>query len=275
MEHIQLALDKAKERYGAPLRPVETVRPGGADLGLLVRPGFANAQSWSRLPTADLQMAHLVHNRIITADRSSPAYSAFDRLRTKILHEMRERNWTSVAITSPTAGCGKSVVALNLAFSFGHQDECRTVAIDLDLAQTRMADLLGMDRASPMADFLAGRRPAEAAFVRHGPNLAFGANSQPVSFTAELLQSASTTRVLTETCRELQANVVIYDMPPMLCGDDVMAFLPRVDCVVLVAAAEISSFAEIDLCERELSEKSNLLGVVLNRCRYPQGMSGY
>ncbi len=275
MEHIQLALDKAKERYGGPKGTVEAIRPSGIELGRLARPAFANTLSWQKLSAADLQMAHLVNNRVITADRSSSAYSAFDRLRTKLLHEMRQRNWTSVAITSPTAGCGKSVVALNLAFSFGHQDECRTLAIDLDLAQRRMADLLGIDRVLPMADFLTGKRPVETAFLRYGPNLAFGVNSRPISFTAELLQSAAARRALAETCRELQPHIVIYDMPPMLCGDDVMAFLPHVDCVVLVAAAESSSFAEIDLCERELSEKSKLLGVVLNKCRYPNGMSAY
>lgn len=280
MEHIQIALDKAKEKYGGSIRPVSgPARPGesnGKGAEQAGRPAaLANALPWLGLPVADLQLRHLVRNRIITADKSNPAYAAFDRLRTRILQEMRLQNWTTVAITSPTAGCGKSVVALNLAFSFGHQEECRTLAIDLDLAQTRMADLLGLEGAPPLADFLSGRQSIQETLVRHGPNLAFGVNGRPLSYTSELLQNASTRNVLTETRRELGPDIVIYDMPPLLCGDDTMAFLPNVDCVVLVVAAETSSFAEIDLCERELSEKSNLLGVVLNKCRYPQEMYGY
>ena len=57
-------------------------------------------------------------------------------------------------------------------------------------------------------------------------------------------------------------------MPPMLMSDDAMAFLPHVDCVLLVAAAEKSRLDEVDKCEQELAEQTNVLGVVLNKCRY-------
>jgi Mrp family chromosome partitioning ATPase len=270
MEQIQIALDKARQRYGDLVRPAvfESPRTVSAEGRSQGRSAIPNALSWCELPVADIRVDHLAANRIITADRSSPAYSTFDRLRTKILQDMQQNHWTSVAITSPTAGCGKSLVALNLAFSLGHQDECRTLVVDLDLAQTRMANLLGLDRAPAMGNFLSGRQSVRNTFVQRGDNLAFAANGRPESFTSELLQSASATRVLKETCRELQPTIVIYDMPPMLCGDDVMGFLPQVDCVMMIAAAETSSFAEIDLCERELSDTSNLLGVVLNKCRY-------
>lgn len=274
MEQIQLALDKARQRYGDPVRELaaETVRPGAA-----VNPArpAGNALRWPALPAAAVDTAHLVRNRIVTADRSNPAHRAFDRLRTKLVQEMRARNFTSVAVTSPTAGCGKSVIALNLAFSLGHLEDCRSLAIDLDLDQTRMADLLGLDQAVALEDFLAGRRSMQSSFVRHGFNLAFGANGHRAASSAELLHSASTARVLADTCSELQPDVVICDLPPMLGSDHVIGFLPHVDCVVLVAAAEASTFAEIDLCERELAEKSSLLGVVLNKCRYPQETYGY
>lgn len=268
MEQIQIALDKARQRYGDPMRALlmETALHDAKNIDDLARP--ANVLRWSALPAADIHPAHLARNRIVTADRSDPAHSAFDRLRTKLLREMRQRNFTSVAITSPTAGCGKSVIALNLAFSLGHQSECRSLVIDLDLGQTRMADLLGLESAVAMEDFLAGRRSIQSTFVCHGHNLAFGVNGRPASYTAELLHSASTARVLADACRELQPDIVVYDIPSMLGGDHVMSFLPHVDCVVLVAAAEESTFTEVDLCERELAEKSNLLGVVLNKCRH-------
>jgi Mrp family chromosome partitioning ATPase len=270
MDQIQRALEKARQRYGDPVRAllVETTLSEARSIDGSARPA-ADASQWSALPAADIRTAHLARNRIVTADRSDPAHWAFDRLRTKLLREMRSRNFTSVAITSPTAGCGKSVIASNLAFSFGHLEECRSLAIDLDLGQTRMADLLGLDQAAAMEDFLAGRRSVRRSFVRHGFNLAFGANGHRVAYAAELLHSASTIRALAEAYGELQPDIVIYDLPPMLAGDHVIGFLPHVDCVVLVAAAEASTLAEIDLCERELAEKSNLLGVVLNKCRYP------
>jgi protein-tyrosine kinase len=35
----------------------------------------------------------------------------------------------------------------------------------------------------------------------------------------------------------MSPDIVIFDLPPMLAADDVLAFLPNVDCVILVAAA--------------------------------------
>ena len=54
-----------------------------------------------------------------------------------------------------------------------------------------------------------------------------------------------------------------------------LAFAGKVDCVLLVAAAESTSIAEIDRCERELAAQTNVLGVVLNKCRYTEPSYGY
>lgn len=72
-----------------------------------------------------------------------------------------------------------------------------------------------------------------------------------------------------------QPDVIIYDLPPMMMSDDAMAFLPHMDCMLLVAGAEKTSLDEVDTCERELSENTNLLGVVLNQCRYTSDSYGY
>ena len=74
---------------------------------------------------------------------------------------------------------------------------------------------------------------------------------------------------------DLNPDTVIYDLPPMLTCDDVMAFLPNVDCVLLIAGAEISTVDEIDRCEHDLAQQTNVLGVVLNKCRYVGEEYGY
>ena len=54
-----------------------------------------------------------------------------------------------------------------------------------------------------------------------------------------------------------------------------MAFLPHLDCVLLVAGAEQSRLDEVDKCEQDLAEQTNVLGVVLNMCRYMGEDYGY
>lgn len=224
--------------------------------------------TWGNLVPLDPAPDTIFRNRIVTIDRSDPAHAPFDMMRTRVLQSLRQNNWTSIAITSPTASCGKSLVALNLAFSLAHQHDCRTLLVDLNLKQPKIAEMLDLDGDSSMEDFLKGDALIHDIFLRYGDNLAVGINHQPVQFSAELLQSLEAAKVLQDLRTRMGPDVILYDLPPMLSSDDVTAFLPNVDCAILVAAAEQSTFSEVDSCERYLSERTNMLGVVLNKCRY-------
>jgi protein-tyrosine kinase len=266
MERIQGALQKARDQ-GFPISPLSQ-----ADLPPTPLVGSA---SWLRLPVLNLDPKVLARNRIVTVNRADPAHVPFDMLRTRLLQKMRENGWTTVAVTSPTPGCGKSVVALNLAFSLAKQRERRTVLVDLDLRRPQLARLLGLTSILPMENVLRGQGEVEGLFVRCGENIAIGANSRPVRFSAELLQSQSTSVFLKELHRKLDPHVVVFDLPPMLVSDDVMAFMPNVDCAILVVAADSTTPREADVCERDLCEKTNVVGVVLNKCRYTPDKYGY
>lgn len=230
---------------------------------------------WARLPTRQPDHQRLASNRIVTSQRSDPAHATFDVMRTRILPLLRQNNWTSLAITSPTPGCGKTVTALNLAFSLAHHKDCRTVMLDLDLRRPQVGKLLGLQDAPCMEHFLNGQSAVEDVFLRFGDNLAIGANSAPVGLAAELLQSAGTAKVLDDMKQKLDPDVVLFDLPPLLCGDDVLAFLPRLDCAILVVAAGSSKLSEIEACEEDITAKTNLLGVVLNKCWYAPEIYGY
>jgi Mrp family chromosome partitioning ATPase len=231
--------------------------------------------AWSRLHEAQFDRARAARERIVTVDRTDNAHIAFDMLRTKILKIMRENGWTSIAITSPTLGCGKTVVSLNLAFSLASLSACRTVLLDLDLRRPKVAKVLGTEQVGSMESFLKAEIPIEHYLVRLGDNLAVGANHQPVPFAAELLHRPNIGPRLAEVKERLRPDIMIFDLPPMLVSDDVLAFLPNVDCAMLVVAAEASTVAEIDVCERTLREASNVIGVVLNKCQYEPEKYGY
>jgi protein-tyrosine kinase len=230
---------------------------------------------WEMLSRVELDRKHLATNRIVTFERTDKAHFMFDVLRTNVLRILRTNNWTSIAVTSPTPGCGKTVVSLNLAFSLSHLHECHTAVLDLDLRRHQVVDTLGFNGSFSIEKFLNGQAPVEDTFLRPRSNLAVAPNSQSVRDAAELLQSSGVTTVLTDLKNRLEPDVLIYDLPPMLANDDVLAFLPNVDCVLLVAAAETSTTNEVDLCESILSNHTNVLGVVLNKCRFDPERYGY
>ena len=60
------------------------------------------------------------------------------------------------------------------------------------------------------------------------------------------------------------SRIIIFDLPPLLATDDALAFIPNVDCVLLVVGNGMCSKSEIEESMRLLSSK-NLLGTVLNK----------
>jgi len=265
MERVQATLPKAVGLSADPL--------GDEAFSLCMRIG--SDVIWANLPTLTADPKLLARNRVVTAHRSDTAHIAFDMLRTSLLQVMRQNKWSSVAITSPAPGCGKTMVSLNLTFSLAAQKECRTVLIDLDLRRPQVGKTLGLKSPPSMESFLKGDSRVEDVFVRYGDNVAIAANNRPVRFAAELLQSSSTPKTLKRVSQALNPDVTIFDMPPMLVNDDFLAFAPNIDCVLLVVAAEQTTFREVDYCERLLAEKTNVAGVILNKCRFMPDKYGY
>ena len=267
MERIQAAIQRAKEQRGE-------VVPGATGAPRTARPVPVGA-AWSEIEAFEPDRGALRRSHVVTFDDTDPMHTHFDILRTKVLRTMRRSGWTSLGITSPTNGCGKTTLALNLAFSLSHQPDVRTVLIDLDLRRPAVAKAIGLKTAQSMASVLQGTRSVAESFVRYGDNLAIGTNAQGVRSSAELLMHAATGEGISIIKRAFLPDIVIYDLPPMLQSDDAMAFLPHLDCILLVAGAEKSRLDEVDKCEKDLAEQTNVLGVVLNMCRYADEEFGY
>jgi Mrp family chromosome partitioning ATPase len=270
MERIQAAIQKAKEQRGGELPPglAPSARPGRPVPG-------APGPAWAELVPFEPDPRVMERNRIVVLGEPGSARATFDMMRTKILRAMRQNGWTSLGITSPTSGCGKTTTCLNLAFSLANQSDVRTVLVDLDLRRPVMARHLGLTQPQSIASVLQGTRPVAENFVRYGENLAIGTNAQAIRNSAELLLNASTGKGVAAIKAAFAPHVLIYDLPPLLLSDDAVAFLPHLDCVLLIAGAEKSRLDEVDTCERDLAEHTNVLGVTLNMCRYTDEEYGY
>jgi capsular exopolysaccharide synthesis family protein len=279
MERIQAAIQKAKEARRAG-GGVGLAQPSPRDPAAKQRPmrrqGIsAVQQNWARLQAFTPDARHISRNRIVTVERQHDAHVPFDMMRTRMLQTFRENNWSSVAITSPSPQCGKTLVTLNLAFSFARQQDIRTLVMDFDLRRPNISNVLGIKDAPSIEELLEGKGEVSDHFVRYSDNLGIASNGRPSRRPAEIMLDGQTGRSLEQVKRSFAPDVVIYDLPPMMTNDDVAAFLPHADCVLLVAAAGQSTIEEIDVCERELSESCNVLGVILNKCEYVKEKYGY
>src|ERR1700751_3874175 len=111
MENIRQAIERAKGS-----RPDVRQNTGLVEPPILqpdVRPDLI-APSAPR-PYANKEVAlvreHLESKRIIAHDVADPRSKSFDMLRTQVLQAMEIKSWQTLGVTSPTAGCGKTVVS--------------------------------------------------------------------------------------------------------------------------------------------------------------------
>jgi protein-tyrosine kinase len=267
MERLQAAILKAKQQRGQILNPLKKV----------LRPPHSaeSAENWGRLKKINVDAKRMDAHRIVTFSQTNPVHSTFDMMRAKLLRVIRQNGWTTVGFTSVSPDNGKTMICLNLAFSLAHQQGSRTVVCDLDLRQPRIAEILGTTCERSIDGFLKGYSPVEEVFRCYGNGLAIGMCDRPAEDPAELLQSKSSEDAMNEIRQKLDPDVILIDLPPMLIADDVMSFLPNLDGIFLVVAAEATALDTIESCAKQLSEHTNVLGVVLNKCRYPNDSDGH
>lgn len=257
MERIQSAMAKAR---AAREGKVQATKSSGNSRSQAT-------DGWSDMPEMPLDMAVLDKNRIV-AHSPSHSSASFDVMRTNLLRILRTNGWSRVAITSPTPGCGKTTVALNLAFSLGRLADIKVLVIELDLRRPSMTPTLGQLPGQNFAGMLMGPAIDLRQIRRVGDNLAFALTSQALDSPAELLSAARTADVIDELEAKLRPDVILFDMSPMLANDDTIAFLDQVDCALMVAAAEETTVGEVERCGKDLGTHTQVLGVILNKCRY-------
>lgn len=236
----------------------------------------ASEALWTALPEAPLKPARLRRNRVVTPEKHDPAHMAYDMLRTRVLQRFRAEGWRRLALTSPAPGCGKTLTALNLAFSVARQRRLRVLILDFDLRRPSLAGLLGLKRVPCVSRWLLGETAVEETFLRLAPNLAAGLAAGPLRHSTELLLDEGSLEALVELEHALAPDLVIYDLPPLLASDDAAAFLEHVDAGLLVAAAGETALSEVDLCARQLASLTTDLGVILNKSAFmPRRYYGY
>ena len=139
--------------------------------------------------------------------------------------------------------------------------------MDLNQCHPGVADALDVHGVGEIRHFLGGRVPMSQHIVRLSDTLALGLNTVPFQDSADILHDRVTTTVLDKMHAALTPDVVLYDMPAILSYDDLGAFLPQVDGVLLIADGTRTTARQIAECERVLAGQAPLLGVILNRAR--------
>jgi Mrp family chromosome partitioning ATPase len=243
---------------------VELARAGTAQANAS---GLPMSEGSIRPKEIELNAAYLESMRIVAHGAVTTHGRYYDMLRTQVLQEMTQNSWQFLAVTSATAGCGKTVTACNLAMSIARLSEKSVLLVDLDFHKPKVAEYLGFKPGHGLLGVLEGRSTlSNAVFelsvgrakmaVLPGKACNFGAS--------EWMASQAMDDLLQTIKREFRSRVVIFDMPPMLLGDDVITILPHMDAVLLIAGVGQTTTADIKECQKHL-KATPVLRVVVNK----------
>lgn len=234
-----------------------------------------------RVPSAPVDTSHAQRFQPIALDKAAMhdslvlpqlqdagALRAYKILRTRVLRRLEANQWHSFALTGVTAGEGKTLTAINLAIALSQDPSTWVALIDLDLQRPRIAEYLGMRNSrgeKGLSDYLQG----DASFenVVYAPDierLIVIPNFTPIVNSSEMLGSQRMLEMMQALEAEQPRRVLIFDMPPVLAADDVLAFAPQIDGLLLVVAEGTTDRNSLRRAKEVLAEM-NLLGVVLNR----------
>lgn len=270
MERIKLAIERARELGAQNPGPW-----GGLPDAAATQPDPARTDPAVAVDLLPLDAEHLAWHRIVTLQQTNPLRQAFDLLRTQVLQRMQEHGWRTIAITSPSIQSGKTVVAINLALSIAHHPARTALLVDFDLRRPQVASYLGLPGGNSLNEVLNGDVDFRSAIVHAGiPGFLVLPTQRRVPGAAEALASSKVSQIISSLRDDYPERIIVLDLPPVTAVDDVIAVLPRVDCVLLVVGSGSSTKREIEESRRHLA-RFNLLGVVVNKVPHQNPLNAY
>jgi capsular exopolysaccharide synthesis family protein len=216
----------------------------------------------AKKPTLD---THLVS---LTAPASFAA-EQYQGLRLTIERLARSRDMKVIAISSPAAGDGKTVTAINLAGALARGGDDRVLLIDADLRRPSVARQLALtDARTGLADALANGGTAVADVVKTLPK--FNLDVIPAGTLragiSQILRSPRLDAFIQEA-RQRYAYIVL-DTPPLLPVFDSALLAKSVDGVLMVVSANQTPRKLLGEALNML-DASKVLGIVFNRDERP------
>jgi protein-tyrosine kinase len=217
----------------------------------------------------DLDTCERCHVLVPESDGNDTATgaTAYRMLRTRVLHLMRSNRWSTLALTSPGAGEGKSVTALNLALSLAREQNQNVFLIDLDMSNPSVCAYLGIAPPRGIVHYFAGQIEPQHVFFSIGiDRLALAGGIEATPYSSELLASGRLEMLLKYVHTVSPGALILLDLPPVLATDDFLVAAPRADATLLVIAEGVTRRDGV-VRAMELLNGFTLAGVMLNRSR--------
>jgi protein-tyrosine kinase len=267
VEKIKQALERARSEQQAQEHASQRGEPSP-------RTVHASAESapinYSQTQVVTVDDAILKRNLLVAGLENCEAATAYKLLRTQVEQRLATRGWNALAITSPGAGQGKTLTAINLSIALARELHRTVLLVDLDLRNPNVHLRFEHAVTKGLVDYLLTDTPLNEILINPGiDRLVLLPAGRTAHNSSELLSSPKMQRLVDELKSRYPLRIIVFDLPPLLSADDALAFSPYVDTTLLVIEDGKTTKDEL-LRAVEMLQGVHLLGTVLNKAAETQ-----
>ncbi len=203
--------------------------------------------------------------RVISAGVNGAIENAYKILRTQVLQLMKQNGWNSIGVVSANQNEGKTLTAINLSISIAQESQHTVLLVDFDLKSPSVHTYFEDTPEYGIGDYFFNDISLQKILFNPGVDgLVVLPGNRPFTNSSETLSSPKTISLVDELKSRYAQRVVIFDLPSLLSSDDVLAFSPYVDAVLMVI--EDGKTGRDNLLQAmDYLRNTNVIGSVLNK----------
>jgi protein-tyrosine kinase len=271
-EQERLQRERVQNERNGEMRPPVDVAPAATPAAPQVRPETAKPQprqtpqlpQWSseHIPDDETLEDHLVS--LLTP--TSAEAEEYRTLCCAVEQAHNDVNVRVVAVTSPGAGEGKTLTAINMAATLAQTPETKVLLVDADLRQPSIGDRLGIDdfEAPGLIEAIQDPSLTLKTVARRLPtfNISAVTAGQSLESPYEMLKSPRMELLMNEARADY--DYIVVDTPPVIPVPDCRVIARWVEGFIIIVAAHQTPRK---LLEETLNvfEPGKVLGLVFNR----------
>jgi non-specific protein-tyrosine kinase len=174
-------------------------------------------------------------NLVMVSDPASPAAEAYRRLRVNLMAAGQEAALQVLLVAAAGPDPDKSSTVANLAVAFAKVGR-RVTLVDCDLRHPVLHTLLGVVNDVGVTSVLEGDIDAQLPLQpTEIPNLRVLPSGPAVPVPADSIASPAMSRLIARLRQE--ADIVLFDAPPIVLATDAVELAAQVDGVLLTVSA--------------------------------------
>ena len=261
-------MDRISEQIEEAGRRAALARGAGGGSRAQLVPNAKNLTSVQELPAGQaLELDFdLLSSRCVFNGGQGQFAEVYRVLRTRVLQQMRQNDWSTLGVTSANPRAGKTTTSINLSLAIARDPSFSSVLLDCDFRRPNVHKSLMVDPEAGLIDYLQGNAELDEIMYCHGGQEWRFIPSGPRQHEApsELFGSERMGELLDKLRAERESTIAVFDLPPATVGDDVLALSTELDAMLLIVEDEVTDERELRNA-LDLLKDNNIVGLVLNK----------